>query len=186
VGKPLFFSLRPHFHSEDRRTRSLWATLEVGAALHAVGRQRIRRIHRRTTANTVGRPLRCRRGKAIGEVGPRTLLRWLVNDQLHGFAKLSSGGDSSYSGFVEISPGLAIVSWYSSHGRDANGRTITKIYMADLEVVERLHSKGAGGSSEVTKKLTEFIANDASNLKNGTCGPRTAILSQCQILGLCQ
>jgi hypothetical protein len=28
------------------------------------------------------------------------------------------------------------VSWYSSHEKDADGKTITAIYMADLEVAE--------------------------------------------------
>jgi hypothetical protein len=61
---------------------------------------------------------------------------WLVGDQLHEFAELPSGGDNSYPGFVELSPTRAFMSWYSSHERDANGKTVTAIYMADLEIVE--------------------------------------------------
>ena len=74
--------------------------------------------------------------KTIGGTGPKTSMCWLVNGQLHEFAELPSGGDNSYPGFVELSPKRAIMSWYSSHEKDANGKTITAIYMADLEIVE--------------------------------------------------
>jgi len=74
--------------------------------------------------------------KTIGDKGPRTSLCWLVNDQLHEFAELPSGGDNSYPGFVEIGPTRALVSWYSSHEKEANGKSITAIYLADLEVAE--------------------------------------------------
>jgi hypothetical protein len=68
--------------------------------------------------------------------GLKTSMCWLVNDQLHEFAELPSGGDCSYPGFVELNPNHAVVSWYSSHEKDADGKTITAIYMADLEVAE--------------------------------------------------
>jgi hypothetical protein len=55
---------------------------------------------------------------------------------LHEFAELPSGGDNSYPGFVEMGPGRALVSWYSAHEKDANGRAMTAIYLADLEIVE--------------------------------------------------
>jgi len=74
--------------------------------------------------------------KTIGDEGPKTSLCWLVNDRLHEFAELPSGGDNSYPGFVEISPNRALVSWYSSHEKDAGGKAITAIYLADLEIVE--------------------------------------------------
>ena len=74
--------------------------------------------------------------KTLGDKGPRTSMCWLVNDQLHEFAELPSGGDNSYPGFVEIGPNRAVMSWYSSHEKDGNGKTITAIYMADLEIVE--------------------------------------------------
>jgi hypothetical protein len=61
---------------------------------------------------------------------------WLADDQLHEFAELPSGGDNSYPGFVELSPNRAVVSWYSSHEKDADGKAITAIYMADLEIAE--------------------------------------------------
>jgi len=74
--------------------------------------------------------------KMIGDEGPKTSLCWLVNDRLHEFAELPSGGDNSYPGLVEISPNRALVSWYSSHEKDAGGKTITAIYLADLEIAE--------------------------------------------------
>ncbi len=99
---------------------------------------------RKELDRSVGGPLlarwdnRCVVGgrKTMGDKGPKTSLCWLVDDQLHEFAELPSGGDNSYPGFVEISPTRAIVSWYSSHERDAEGQPITAIYLADLEIVE--------------------------------------------------
>ena len=57
---------------------------------------------------------------------------WLVGDRLYEFAELPSGGDNSYPGFVELSPKRAIMSWYSSHEKDSDGKTMTAIYMAEL------------------------------------------------------
>lgn len=68
--------------------------------------------------------------------GAKTSLYWLAGDQLHEFARLPSGGDNSYPGFLELDARHAVVSWYSSHERDADGKTITAIYMADLEINE--------------------------------------------------
>ncbi|MBW7990460.1 MAG: hypothetical protein FVQ84_10650 [Planctomycetes bacterium] len=68
--------------------------------------------------------------------GPKTSMCWLVDDKLYEFAELPSGGDNSYPGFVEISPKRAIMSWYSSNKKDEEGKTITAIYMADLEFLE--------------------------------------------------
>lgn len=65
-----------------------------------------------------------------------TSMYWLVEDELHEFATLPSGGDNSYPGFIELSPTRAVMSWYSSHEMDADGNPITAIYMADLEMVE--------------------------------------------------
>jgi hypothetical protein len=92
----------------------------------------------------IGGPLLVRWGKhyvvggrkAIGDKGPKTSMCWLVDDQLHEFAELPSGGDNSYPGFVEISPKHAVMSWYSSHEKEADGKAITAIYMADLEIVQ--------------------------------------------------
>ena len=63
----------------------------------------------------------------------RTRFCWLVGDALQDFALLPSGGDTSYPGFIELSPKHALISWYSSHEKDANGKTRTAIYLAELE-----------------------------------------------------
>jgi len=61
-------------------------------------------------------------------------LCWLVGDGLEEFAELPSGGDCSYPGFVELSPTKGLVSYYSSHEKDEAGKTITAIYLAELEI----------------------------------------------------
>jgi len=61
-----------------------------------------------------------------------TSLYWLVDDRLEEFAELESGGDCSYPGFLEMGEDGAIVSYYSSHERDAAGKTVTAIYLAEL------------------------------------------------------
>ena len=67
---------------------------------------------------------------------PKTSMCWLVDGELHEFAELPSGGDCSYPGFIALSPTRGIMSWYSSHEKDKEGRPITAIYMADLEIVD--------------------------------------------------
>ncbi|TWU13107.1 hypothetical protein CA54_19330 [Symmachiella macrocystis] len=70
-------------------------------------------------------------------IGPAvTSLYWLVDGQLHEFAELPSGGDNSYPGFIALSDTRGFVSYYSSHEKDADGKTITAIYFADLEIEE--------------------------------------------------
>ncbi|MCA9175325.1 MAG: hypothetical protein KDB14_12650 [Planctomycetales bacterium] len=71
---------------------------------------------------------------------PQTKLYWLTappvgqkgDVQLAEFASLPSAGDTSYPGFLDLGGGKAVVSWYSSHEQDADGNSITAIYMADL------------------------------------------------------
>ena len=90
----------------------------------------------------VGGPLITKWGKryVVGgrhttkEAGPKMSLCWLVGDQLHEFAEFPSGGDCSYPGFVELAPNRALVSYYSSHEKDAAGKTITAIYLAELVI----------------------------------------------------
>ena len=78
----------------------------------------------------------------VGKRGPKTSLYWLnpeaknEKDLLTEFVELPSNGDTSYPGFVELSPTRAAVSWYSSHEKDSKGKPITAIYMADLQVVK--------------------------------------------------
>ena len=66
--------------------------------------------------------------------GPKTSMYWLVDGKLQEFAELPSGGDTSYPGFIQLSKNKAVMSWYSSHEKDDRGKTITAIYMADLEI----------------------------------------------------
>lgn len=73
-------------------------------------------------------------GRRTTPEGPRTTLYWLVGDQLEPFAELPSGGDNSYPGFVELDDGRGLVSWYSSHEKDAEGEPITAIYLAELQI----------------------------------------------------
>lgn len=75
-------------------------------------------------------------GRKSAKGGPKTSLCWLVNDRLQEFAELPSGGDNSYPGFVELSRDRALVSYYSSHERDESGKTITAIYLAELEIAQ--------------------------------------------------
>ena len=70
--------------------------------------------------------------KTTKEKGAKTSLCWLIGDQLQEFAEFPSGGDNSYPGFVELSETRALVSYYSSHEKDEQGKTITAIYMAEL------------------------------------------------------
>jgi hypothetical protein len=75
-------------------------------------------------------------GRKTTASGPKTSLCWLVGDQLQEFAELPSGGDNSYPGFVELAPDRALVSYYSSHERDASGKPITAIYLAELVMAQ--------------------------------------------------
>ncbi len=71
-------------------------------------------------------------GRRNTDDGPKSVLYWLNGDALTPFAELPSGGDNSYPGFVELEDGSGLVSWYSSHEKDGNGKTITAIYLAEL------------------------------------------------------
>ena len=100
--------------------------------------------NRKDLDRSVGGPLLVKWGdrylvggrKTTKESGPKTSLCWLVGDQLHEFAELPSAGDNSYPGFVELAPRRALVSYYSSHERDASGKQITAIYLAELVIEE--------------------------------------------------
>ena len=63
---------------------------------------------------------------------PITTLYWLIGDELVRFAELPSGGDNSYPGFVELDDGRGLLSWYSTHEKNAAGEPITAIYLAEL------------------------------------------------------
>ncbi len=90
----------------------------------------------------VGGPLLARWGgryvvggrKSTGDRGSKTAMYWLVDGELHEFAELPSGAGTSYPGFVASDATHAVMSWSSSHETDDAGKTITAIYMADLEI----------------------------------------------------
>ena len=115
-----------------------------GTAQHCVSRPPYAQWVRRDLDRYIGGPLLARWGNryVVGgrrfteSRGPKTSLCWFVRGELHEFAELPSGGDNSYPGFVELSSRRALMSWYSSHEKDANGRMITAIYLADLELME--------------------------------------------------
>jgi hypothetical protein len=71
-------------------------------------------------------------GRHVTPAGPQTRLSWLIDDKLVPCAELPSGGDNSYPGFVALDDRRALVSWYSSHEKSADGKPITAIYLADL------------------------------------------------------
>ncbi len=74
-------------------------------------------------------------GRRNTDRGPKTSLCWLVGDELYEFAELPSGGDNSYPALLPLSSTQAVMSWYSTHEKGAKGKSITAIYMADLEVI---------------------------------------------------
>ena len=74
-------------------------------------------------------------GRRNTDRGPKTSMCWLRGDELHEFAELPSGGDNSYPALLVLSPVRAVMSWYSSHEKASDGKPITAIYMADLEII---------------------------------------------------
>ena len=107
-----------------------------GNAQLCVSRPPYTHWERRDLDRHIGGPLLTRWGNryVVGgrhpteDRGPKTSLCWFVRGELHEFAELPSGGDNSYPGFVELSPTHALLSWYSSHERDASGRTIIPLW----------------------------------------------------------
>ena len=73
-------------------------------------------------------------GRNLQKRAPYLSLCWLKDNKLTEFAALPSGGDCSYPGLIKLCPGCALVSYYSSHEKDAQGRPITAIYLAELEL----------------------------------------------------
>jgi len=70
--------------------------------------------------------------KTFGGCPAVTTLYWLENDRLVEIMELPSGGDNSYTGFVELEPGRALVSYYSSH--ETAGPEEANIYLAELRL----------------------------------------------------
>lgn len=71
-------------------------------------------------------------GRNIREGRPTTNVSALVDGKLVDLVNLPSGGDCSYPGMVALCPGCVLVSWYSSHEKDENGKSRTAIYTATL------------------------------------------------------
>ena len=76
-------------------------------------------------------------GRKQTPAGPQTTFSWLIDGKLSPFAQLPSGGDNSYPGFVELEPGRALISWYSTHEKAADGNPMTAIYLAELVRTDR-------------------------------------------------
>ena len=112
--------------------------------------------------------------KTMPDQGPVTSMCWLVDDRLSEFAELPSGGDNSYPGLVEISPSHAIVSWYSSHERDANGRAITAIYLADLE--QSAEAEVDPHADTRLKADDPFACQEGAVVRGSTCARQLALL----------
>ena len=73
-------------------------------------------------------------GRRTTAAGPKTTLYWLKDEVLIPFAELPSAGDNSYPGLVTLDDGRGLVSWYSSHEKDEQGRPLTAIYLAELTI----------------------------------------------------
>lgn len=72
--------------------------------------------------------------KLVPGAPPTTVIYWLVNDRLEEIAELPSGGDTSYPGFVELSPDKALLSYYSSHEGSGTSLAPSAIYLAELSL----------------------------------------------------
>lgn len=94
----------------------------------------------KTLDRAVGGPLLARWGdrylvggrKSLNKQAPVTALYWLVNDELVEALELPSGGDTSYPGFVELSPTHGLLSYYSSHEGSRTSLAPCHIYLAEL------------------------------------------------------
>ncbi len=64
----------------------------------------------------------------------RTVLSWLVDDQLQDVVTLPSGGDTGYTGFVPLSDTTGLISWYSSHEGSNDRAAPAAIYTARLSL----------------------------------------------------
>ncbi|MBI1298135.1 hypothetical protein GC175_24640 [bacterium] len=66
--------------------------------------------------------------------GPVTTLYWLIDDELCEVTTLPSGGDTSYPGFVALSPTHGLLSYYSSHEGSGTSLAPSAIYLANLKI----------------------------------------------------
>ncbi|MBA62927.1 MAG: hypothetical protein CMJ76_11235 [Planctomycetaceae bacterium] len=72
------------------------------------------------------------RNRSEGKV--HTNISILKEEKLIDLINLPSGGDCSYPGMVTLCPGCLLVSWYSSHLKDDDGKAKTCIFTAKLHI----------------------------------------------------
>lgn len=72
--------------------------------------------------------------KSLGGAPAVTSLYELIGDQLQEIAEFPSGGDNSYSGFVELSPTEGLPSYYSSHEGSGTSLAPSAIYLVKLSL----------------------------------------------------
>ncbi len=63
---------------------------------------------------------------------PYTALYWLADGRLHEVARLPSGGDNSYPGFVALDERKGWLSYYSSHEGSRTSLPPSAIYLAEI------------------------------------------------------
>lgn len=64
----------------------------------------------------------------------RTILIGLLIGHLEEILELPSGGDTSYPGFVEVTPTHGLLSYYSSHEGSGTSLAPCHIYLAELVI----------------------------------------------------
>ena len=72
-------------------------------------------------------------GRNIVNGAPKLVVCELLRGKLRNLCELPSGGDCSYPGMIQLCPGCVLVSYYSSHESAVDGKTMTNIYLAELE-----------------------------------------------------
>ena len=97
---------------------------------------------RQDLARYVGGPLLAQWGnrylvggrKVLDRTKPTTVLYWLTDSHLEEILELPSGGDTSYPGFVEVTPTHGLLSYYSSHEGSGTSLAPCHIYLAELVI----------------------------------------------------
>jgi hypothetical protein len=72
-------------------------------------------------------------GRNISGGESKLVICTLVDGKLTTLCDLPSGGDCSYPSMIQLCPGCVLVSYYSSHEKDDDGKPMTNIYLAELE-----------------------------------------------------
>lgn len=71
--------------------------------------------------------------KALGAGQNRTVISWLIDEQLVDLIELPSGGDTGYPGFVALNQTQGLLSYYSSHEGSGSKKALSAIYIARLK-----------------------------------------------------